>query len=105
MVLKIISIFGNYWKKICAFFFIVCLHVHIVVENLVIKRDWVPIDWFKPVTLLCRSHYCAGHRPVPGFQSGCVVVFYVLNDLRSEVIVRFVDFDRLVDRCLIFSLV
>jgi hypothetical protein len=49
-----------------------------------------------------QSHLCACPNPGSDFLSAYVVVRFVCNDLRREVVVRVVDIDRIVDHyCLI----
>ena len=45
---------------------------------------WDPINKFNTATFSCLSQ-------TPGFPTSYVVVIFGFNDLRSEVIVRFVD--------------
>jgi hypothetical protein len=47
-------------------------------------------------------HLCAYPKPVPGFQTLYVMVFYMFNDLRSEVIVHFVHHHCLKFLCIFF---
>ena len=51
-----------------------------------------------PLIDLTPPHCCACPKPGHGFLTPYVVVFLVFNDLRSEVVVRFVDIGRIVDR-------
>ena len=50
--------------------------------------------WFNSATV---GHFCFCLKPGPGFPSIYVVIFYIFNDLRWEVIVHFVDIVRIVD--------
>jgi hypothetical protein len=52
---------------------------------------------FNPVT------FCACPKPVPGCTSAFVVVVFVFNTLKWELVICFVDIDRIVhDHCLTF---
>jgi hypothetical protein len=50
-----------------------------------------------PLTDLTLPHFCACPNPGPGFQTPYVVVFFIFNFLRCEVVVRFDDICEIVD--------
>jgi hypothetical protein len=47
---------------------------------------------------LTPPHYCACHKPEPGFPTSYVVVFFfiIFNEFRWEVTVRFADISGIV---------
>ena len=56
-----------------------------------------------PCTSLTLPYLCACPKPGPGFPPSYVMVFLMFNDLKSEVIVCFVDVGKIVDlHCLKF---
>lgn len=82
-----LNIYKN-WKNVCTdgseyvqFFFISVLPLEIQ-----LSRE----DGWDPLTGLVPPHVCACQRLVPGFPTSGVV-FSMLNELRWEIIVRFVD--------------
>jgi len=55
----------------------------ITIGDLIIKRGWVGI----PNTGLTLPHFCACPMPGPRIPTSYVVVFFIFNDLRWEMIV------------------
>jgi hypothetical protein len=70
--------------------------LHDLHQNLLeIDEGWDPINQFNPTTFLCLSQTRTWISNV--------VVFFMFNILRQEVVVRFVDIDGIVDHhCLNF---
>jgi hypothetical protein len=59
-----------------------------------------------PCTNLTLPYLCACLKPGPEFPPSYVMVFLIFNDLKSEVIVCFVDVGKIVDHhCLKFLLI
>ena len=67
-----------------------------------VTRDIILKEHFTGLTPL---HFCAYPKPGPGFQTLYVMVFLMFNDLRSEVIVHFVDHHCLNFLCIFFSII
>ena len=62
-----------------------------------IHACWDPINRFNP------TFFSACHKPGPDFPTSYVVVFFMICELRREVVVHFVDIGGIVDhRCLNF---
>ena len=70
--------------------------LHDLHQILIEIEGWDPINQFNPTTFLCLSQTRTWISNV--------VVFFMFNILRQEVVVRFVDIDGIVDHhCLNFS--
>ena len=50
-----------------------------------------------PLTGLTLPHLCACPKPGPGFPTSYVMVFFMFNELKCEVIVHLVDIGGIVD--------
>ena len=50
-----------------------------------------------PLTSLTPTYCCACPKAGPGFPTSYAVVFFFVSELRSEVVVRFVDIGGIVD--------
>jgi hypothetical protein len=50
-----------------------------------------------PLTGLASPHFCARPKPGSGFPMPYAMVFFMFNEMRLEVIVRFVDIGGIVD--------
>jgi len=61
--------------------------------------DWIIYISFFYIygTSLTLPHFCACHKPGPGFPTSYVVVFYVFNEMRRGVVVCFVNIGGIVD--------
>ena len=76
----------SFWVEANLQVFLVCLLICIVVEVPITREEgFDPINQFHPATFLCLS------RPGPRFPTLNGVFFFVLNCLRCEVDIHFVD--------------
>ena len=79
--------------------FLLFVYTWVIFGDLIIKRGKVWIT----LTGLIKPHLCAGPKQEPWYLSGYVVVFFVFNDLRFEVVDHVVDNGGIVDHhCLNF---
>ena len=79
--------------NLCRVFFIIYLYMYGRWRSSYRKRNIVI-----PLTSVIPPHVCACPKPEPGFLTSNVMVLFMFIELRWEVIVRFVDIGRFVDR-------
>jgi hypothetical protein len=79
------------WVEADMFFH--CLFICIAVWGPILSRE----EFMIPLTNLTPPNVCACPKPGPWFRTQYVVVIFVFNDLRWEMVVRFVDISEIVD--------
>ena len=74
--------------NLCIFFFI-CM----AIGDAIIERGW---GVGNPSTGLTQTHFCVCPEPALGFPMSYVMVFFMFNELRWDMIVHFVDIGGIV---------